>query len=75
MTRLARGSLPWPYRISSCPAALGALVTETALPAGARLRISAWWRRGPTGEAWLSLECSPYPRGGRPTAYKRTSGH
>jgi hypothetical protein len=72
MTRLARGSLPWPCRTSSRPAALGTLVTETALAAGSRLRIIAWWRRGPTGEA-LSLECSPYPRGGRTTADKQTS--
>jgi hypothetical protein len=41
MMRIARGSLPWPCRICSRPAALGTLVTETALPTGARLRVVA----------------------------------
>jgi hypothetical protein len=74
MTRLARGSMPWPVRLDGRPAARGSLTTETPIAAGARLRLTAWWRRGPTGEAWLSLECEPYAKGGRrPTTADKTN--
>jgi len=74
MTRLACGSIPWPVRLDGRPAARGSLTTESRIPAGARLRLTAWWRTCPDGSAWLSLECERYPKGGRrPTAHKQTS--
>jgi len=49
MTRLARGSLPWPRRTTSRPAALGILTVEAPLAAGAKLRVTAWPRLAPDG--------------------------
>ena len=45
-------------------AARGALTVEQTIPAGARLRVTAWPRTGPDGAAWLSLLLST-PRKGR----------
>jgi hypothetical protein len=70
MTRLARGSMPWPTRLEG---RLASLTVEAPIPAGARLRVTAWWRTDPDGSAWLSIECSPYPKGGRATAHKTNS--
>jgi hypothetical protein len=76
MTRLARGSLPWPARLAGQPACRGSLTAEAPIDAGARLRVTAWLRSGPDGTSWLSLEVEPYPKGGRgsgTTAHKRIS--
>jgi hypothetical protein len=43
--RLARGSMPWPeVSAPHLPACRGALTVEADIPAGARLRITAWPR-------------------------------
>jgi hypothetical protein len=41
MTRLARGSLPWPARLVGEPACRGSLTVDTPIDAGARLCIMA----------------------------------
>lgn len=64
-TRLARGSLPWPDRRRS--AYRGSITTEVAIPAGSKLRITAWPREDLAGGPWLSIELEPYPHGGRVT--------
>jgi hypothetical protein len=71
MTRIARGSMPWPVQLDGRPAARGSLTTEAPIDAGARLRLTAWWRRGPTGEAWLSLEMRAVPEGRPPVDDRR----
>lgn len=64
--RIARGSLPWPAPPApDIPACRGSLTVENNIPAGARLRITAWARTLPDGERWLSLSIEPYPYGGR----------
>jgi hypothetical protein len=74
MTRLARGSMPWPVQRDGRPACHGSLTVEHALTAGIRLRVMAWLRFSPDGTPWLSLECSPYPKGGcRPTTADKCS--
>ena len=49
MTRLARGSMPWPVRRDGRPAALGSVTVESPLAAGAKLRVTAWPRLAPDG--------------------------
>ena len=52
MTRLARGSLPWPTRLDGRPACHGSLTVEAPIDAGARLRVTAWLRSDPAGLGW-----------------------
>src|SRR5262249_34079083 len=73
MTRLARGSMPWPVRRDGRPAALGSVPVESPLAAGAKLRVTAWPRPAPDGTPWLAIEFTLYPRGGRTTVHKQTS--
>jgi hypothetical protein len=77
MTRLARGSLPWPALPTSGPAkpvCRGSLTVEAPLALGARLRITACPRSASDGTRWFSIELEPYPSGGRkPTARKEAS--
>jgi hypothetical protein len=48
MTRLARGSMPWPTpSASDQPACRGALTVEEQIDPGTRLRLTAWPRSGP----------------------------
>jgi hypothetical protein len=74
--RFARGSMPWPVQLDARSACRGSITTETVIPAGAKLRITAWRREDPNGEPWLGLELEPYPGGGRkPTAHNPRSPH
>jgi hypothetical protein len=77
MTRLARGSLPWPAFPTPGPVkpvCRGRLTVEAPLASGARLRITAWPRSASHGTRWLSIELEPYPSGGRkPTAHNPPS--
>ena len=73
MTRLARGSMPWPVRRDGRPAALGSVTVESPLAAGAKLRGTAWSKLTPDGTPWLAIEFTLYPRGGRVPVHKQTS--
>jgi hypothetical protein len=79
ITRLARGSLPWPAlpapgSTTVRPVCRGSITVEARIAPGARLRITAWPRSAPDGTRWLSIELEPYPSGGRnPTAHNPRS--
>jgi hypothetical protein len=64
MTLLARGSLPWPARLAGQPVCRGNLTGQAPIDAP-RLRVTAWPRSAPDGSLRLSIECEPYPKGGR----------